>query len=164
MKRFISLCLLLLVTLLPGITKAENSNNSQAIDELTCKIASETSWKLEDIHLLARVIHAEARGENYVGKVAVGAVVINRIKSPDFPNTLEEVVFQKRAFTCVNDGQINYDPDIESYKAAFDAVLGKDPTNGCVFYHNPKIATSRWMHKRISAESATVIGNHVFGK
>jgi N-acetylmuramoyl-L-alanine amidase len=114
--------------------------------------------------LLARVVHGEARGESYTGKVAVAAVVINRIKSPQFPNTLTEVVYQPGAFTCITDGQVNLKPNHDSYRAAFDAILGNDPTGGCVFYLNPKTATSRWMHKRISADSATVIGNHVFMK
>lgn len=97
-----------------------------------------------------------------MGKVAVAAVVLNRIKSSQFPNTLKEVVYQPRAFTCVDDGQIQLKPNIESYKAAFDAILGNDPSDGCLFYLNPKTATSRWMNKRISAEAATIIGNHIF--
>jgi len=79
-----------------------------------------------------------------------------------FPNTVEEVVFQPGAFTCVDDGQINLKPDLDAYLAVADAILGNDPTNGCLFYMNPKTATSRWMRKRISAKPATVIGNHVF--
>jgi N-acetylmuramoyl-L-alanine amidase len=112
--------------------------------------------------LLAQVIYGEARGEDYTGQVAVAAVVINRMKSPQFPNTLREVIYQPRAFTCVDDGQINLKPNLKSYQAASDAILGKDPTGGCLFYMNPRTATSRWMHKRISADTATVIGNHVF--
>ncbi|WP_279387719.1 cell wall hydrolase [Xylanivirga thermophila] len=108
-------------------------------------------------------MHGEARGESYKGKVSVGAVMINRIESPLFPNTLTEVVYQKNAFTCVIDGQINLPPDEESYRAAFDAILGNDPTGGCLFYYNPKIATSRWMKER-SAVYAVSIGNHVFSK
>lgn len=94
----------------------------------------------------------------------MAAVILNRIKSSQFPNTLKEVVYQPRAFTCVDDGQIQLKPDMESYKAAFDAILGNDPTGGCLFYLNPRTATSRWMSKRISAEAATVIGNHVFAR
>ncbi|NLY60123.1 MAG: cell wall hydrolase [Clostridiales bacterium] len=88
---------------------------------------------------------------------------MNRINSPLFPDTLEEVVYQPRAFTCVEDGQINLDPDQESYMAALDALRGIDPTNGCLFYYNPKTATSRWMHSRPS-EYRETIGNHVFMK
>lgn len=114
--------------------------------------------------MLARVICGEARGEDYLGKVAVGAVVLNRIKSPDFPNTLQGVVYQPKAFTCVQDGQIQLTPDRTCYRAAYDAILGRDPTDGCLFYLNPQTATSRWMHKRVSADAAKVIGNHVFVK
>ena len=111
--------------------------------------------------MLAKVIYAEARGESYVGKVSVGAVIINRIKSDGFPNTLKEVVYEQNAFTCVQDGQIDLKPDADSYRAAFDAILGNDPTAGCLFYYNPKIATSRWMKKRISIKAIS-IGNHIF--
>lgn len=111
--------------------------------------------------MLARAIHAEARGESYTGKVAVGAVILNRIRSPLFPNTLKEVVYQKNAFTCVQDRQILLTPCLDCYKAAFDAILGKDPTNGCLFYYNPKTATSRWMRERRTIDVVT-IGNHVF--
>ncbi|HHY82834.1 MAG TPA: hypothetical protein GX505_09175 [Clostridiales bacterium] len=114
------------------------------------------------MHLLAHVVYGEARGEDYIGKVAVAAVVLNRVKSPHFPNTIKEVIYQPGAFTCVDDGQINLKPDHEAYLAAADAILGKDPTKGCLFYMNPRTATSRWMRKRISADNATVIGNHVF--
>lgn len=93
----------------------------------------------------------------------MAAVVINRIDSPGFPNTLREVVYQPRAFTCVDDGQIDLVPDLESYRAAFDAILGVDPTSGCVFYYNPQIATSKWMKTRIQV-SAITVGNHIFMK
>lgn len=93
----------------------------------------------------------------------MAAVVINRINSQIFPNTLKEVVYQPRAFTCVDDGQINLTPDLDSYRAAFDAILGNDPTGGCVFYYNPRTATSRWMKTRIQASTVT-LGNHIFMK
>ncbi len=114
--------------------------------------------------MLAAVINGEARGESYEGKVAVAAVVINRMNSPQFPNTLEEVVYQPGAFTCVSDGQIKLEPGPECYYAAYDAILGNDPTSGCLFYLNPKTATSRWMLKRMKTGAVTVIGNHVFTK
>lgn len=113
--------------------------------------------------MLAKVIHGEARGESYWGKIAVGAVVINRLHSPEFPNTLKEVVYQPYAFTCIQDGQIELVPDLDSYRAAFDAILGSDPTSGCLFYCNPKTATSRWMRERKSAPTIS-IGNHIFMK
>lgn len=111
---------------------------------------------------MASAVYGEARGEDHIGKVAVAAVILNRAKSSLFPNTIKEIVYQPGAFTCVDDGQINYKPDLDAYLAVSDAILGTDPTNGCLFYMNPKTATSRWMKKRISAESATVIGNHIF--
>ncbi len=112
--------------------------------------------------MMAQAVHGEARGEDFVGKVAVAAVILNRVISPLFPNTIKEVIYQPRAFTCVDDGQINLKPNLDAYMAVSDAILGKDPTRGCLFYMNPRTATSRWMRERISAETATTIGNHVF--
>lgn len=112
-----------------------------------------------DLNLLARCIHAEARGESYTGKVAVGAVILNRVASKDFPNTVYGVIYQPWAFTCVNDGQINLSPDAESYQAAQDAMNGWDPTYGSLYYYNPKVATSKWIYNR---QTVTVIGDHVF--
>ena len=123
----------------------------------------ELSWNSQDLDLLARVIHGEARGEDYLGKLAVGAVVVNRVKSPLFPNTLKGVIYEGRAFTCVDDGQINLKADDDSYMAAVDALGGTDPTGGCLFYYNPKTATSRWMQRR-HFDSTETIGNHVFLK
>ncbi|HHU77887.1 MAG: cell wall hydrolase [Caldicoprobacterales bacterium] len=111
---------------------------------------------------MAKAVHGEARGEEYIGKVAVAAVILNRVKSPLFPNTIKEVIYQPGAFTCVEDGQINLKPSPDAYRAVSDAILGNDPTNGCLFYMNPVTATSRWMRKRISAENTRTIGNHVF--
>ncbi|HZJ57565.1 MAG TPA: cell wall hydrolase [Clostridia bacterium] len=109
------------------------------------------------------MIHGEARGESYLGKLAVGAVVVNRLKSPLFPDTLAGVIYERRAFTCVDDGQIDLEADEESYRAAMDALNEIDPTNGCLFYYNPRTATSRWMYKRPTDYTET-IGNHVFMK
>lgn len=167
MKKFLAFFLVMFVGFLPLTAFADGSLNyslgeEQSVIKLADEISNATHWKSHDIHLLAKVIHGEARGEDYIGKVAVAAVVLNRIKSPSFPNTLTEVVYQTNAFTCVKDGQIHLTPDIESYQAAFDAILGNDPTEGCLYYMNPTIATSRWMHKRMSSEAIKVIGNHVF--
>ena len=112
-----------------------------------------------DIQLLARLIYAEARGESYTGQVAVGAVVLNRVKSPSFPNTISGVIYQPYAFTCVNDGQINYTPNSTAVKAAKDAMNGWDPSYGCLYYYNPKIATSSWIFTR---PTVITIGRHVF--
>ena len=113
----------------------------------------------EDIYLLAKLIHAEARGEPYIGQVAVGAVVLNRIKSDKFPSTIREVIYQPFVFTAVDDGQINLEPDESAYKAAEDAFSGWDPSYGSLFYYNPVTATSTWIFTR---ETVTEIGKHVF--
>ena len=112
-----------------------------------------------DIYLLAKLIHSEARGEPYIGQVAVGAVVLNRIKSPNFPDTLEAVIYQPFAFTAVDDGQINLEPNESAFKAAEDAFAGWDPSYGSLFYYNPTTATSAWIFTR---ETVTEIGKHIF--
>ncbi|GHU97909.1 spore cortex-lytic enzyme [Clostridia bacterium] len=98
-----------------------------------------------DLNLLAKAIHAEARGEPYTGQVAVGAVILNRVKSSKFPNTISGVIYQPYAFTAVADGQINLTPGDSAKKAAQDALNGWDPTNGCLYYYNPATATSKWI-------------------
>ena len=114
-----------------------------------------------DIYLLARLVHGEARGEPYIGKVAVAAVVLNRVKDPRFPNTIAGVIYQPLAFTAVSDGQINLTPDEESLRAARDAMNGWDPTYGALYYYNPAIATSKWIYSR---PVHLRIGKHVFAK
>lgn len=112
-----------------------------------------------DYNLLARIISAEARGEPYMGQVAVGAVILNRIEHPSFPDTLSGVIYQKNAFTCLYDGQF-YEPVSESaYKAATDALNGLDPSGGAIYYYNPKTATSKWIFSR---PVITTIGDHRF--
>ncbi len=112
-----------------------------------------------DVYLLAKCIHAEARGEPYTGQVAVGAVVLNRVKSSQFPNTISGVIYQPWAFTAVNDGQINLEPNQTAYKAAQDAINGWDPSYGCLFYFNPATATSSWIWSR---KQVVTIGRHIF--
>lgn len=112
-----------------------------------------------DLTLLARVVYGEARGEPYTGQVAVAAVVLNRVKSSSFPNSIAGVVYQAGAFDCVSDGQINLSPNDSAFKAARDAMNGWDPTYGCLFYYNPRTATSRWM---LSRTVKLNIGNHAF--
>ena len=112
-----------------------------------------------DVELLARLISAESRGEPYSGQVAVGAVVLNRVKHPSFPNTLSGVVYQSGAFSCIGDGQF-YEPiDKTAYQAARDALNGVDPSGGALYYYNPRKATSNWIWSR---EVITVIGEHYF--
>lgn len=116
-----------------------------------------------DIQLLARAINGEARGEGYEGQVAVGAVILNRVKHPDFPNTIAGVIYEPGAFTAVSDGQINHPIDETStvYKAAQDAMNGWDPTNGCVYYFNPNTATNKWIWSKTIVKT---IGKHQFCK
>lgn len=115
-----------------------------------------------DINLLAHLIHAEARGEPFEGKVAVGAVVLNRVESSLFPDTVASVIYQPRQFSPVSDGSINLQPDTESIKAAQAAVAGYDPTNGALFFYNPaKVSAGNYIWSR---PIQTVIGNHVFAK
>lgn len=116
-------------------------------------------YSSSDIALLARLIHAEARGESYTGQVAVGAVVLNRVKSSSFPNTISGVIYQPYAFTCVQDGQINLSPNSTSLSAAKDAMNGWDPSYGSLYYYNPAIATSKWIFSR---QTVVTIGKHVF--
>jgi len=113
----------------------------------------------EDVELLSRVIHGEARGEKFEGQVAVGAVVLNRLKDPRFPKTIQAVVYQSGAFTAVEDKQIQLNPNDEAYKAAEAALAGQDPTNGALFYFNPRLATDRWITTRPVIKR---IGNHTF--
>lgn len=112
-----------------------------------------------NIELLARVINGEARGEPYEGQVAVGAVVLNRVDHPSFPNSISGVVYQKGAFTAVDDGQINAQMYASSRRAARDALNGWDPTGGAIYYYNPKTATNKWIRTR---EIVCTIGRHVF--
>lgn len=113
----------------------------------------------EDFELLTRVIYGEARGEDFEGQVAVGAVVLNRLKDPRFPKTMRDIIYQAGAFTAVKDKQIHLDPDDEAYKAAEAALSGLDPTNGAIYYYNPRIATDRWIKSRPVIKR---IGNHTF--
>ena len=122
-------------------------------------INSSSSNSSSDYELLARIISAEARGEPYMGQVAVGAVVLNRIEHPSFPDTMSGVIYQKGAFTCLNDGQF-YEPISQSaYNAATDAINGLDPSGGAIYYYNPKKATSKWIFSR---PVITTIGDHRF--
>ena len=123
--------------------------------------SSSGSYSNTDVTLLARLIYGEARGESYTGQVAVGAVVMNRVKSSSFPNTISGVIYQPYAFTAVADGQINLAPDATAIKAAKQAMNGYDPTYGALYYYNPSIATSTWIFSR---KTTITIGNHVFAK
>jgi N-acetylmuramoyl-L-alanine amidase len=115
----------------------------------------------DNAYLMAQAIHGEARGEPYVGQVAVGAVIMNRVNHPSFPNSIAGVVFQPGAFTAVADGQMFMPPDESSMKAARDALNGWDPTGGAIYYYNPAKTTNRWIYSRPVVK---VIGKHYFAK
>lgn len=148
LKFFIMLFLIIILYLsidLKIVTKATSQSNTS------------------DLQLLARAINGEARGESYEGQVAVGAVILNRVKHADFPNTIAGVIYEPGAFTAVSDGQINHPIDENStvYKAAQDALNGWDPTNGCVYYFNPNTATNKWIWSKTIVKT---IGKHNFCK
>jgi spore germination cell wall hydrolase CwlJ-like protein len=115
----------------------------------------------ENLALLARVIFAEARGESIEGQVAVGAVLLNRVKSPNFPNNLWSNIFRSGEFCTVRDGQIWLEPDAKAYRAAQLALDGWDPTYGALFFYNPARTTSRWIWSR---PVTTRIGRHIFAR
>ena len=121
--------------------------------------SNNTSFSNADLQLLARLIYGEARGESYTGQIAVGAVVMNRLRSSSFPNTISGVIYQPYAFTAVDDGQINLTPNDQCYRAAKEAMNGYDPTYGALYYYNPATATSSWIFSR---KTTVVIGRHVF--
>ena len=133
-----------------GITSSSNNTSS-----------SSTGSNSSDINLLSHIIYAEARGEPYSGQVAVGAVVMNRVKSSSFPNSIAGVIYQRGAFDAVSDGQINMAPDATAKKAAQDAYNGWDPSYGAIYYFNPNTATSKWIWSR---PLTVVIGKHRFCK
>lgn len=115
----------------------------------------------EDLYLLASAIHGEARGEPYEGQVAVGAVILNRVSSEDFPNSIAEVVYQRGAFDAVRDGQITLTPNDTAFRAAQDALNGWDPSYGAIYYFNPATATNKWIWSR---PMTITIGKHRFCK
>lgn len=122
-------------------------------------ISSGSVYNSADYELLARIISAEARGESYLGQVAVGAVVLNRIEHPSFPDTVSGVVYQNGAFSCLYDGQFYESIADSAYSAARDALNGLDPSGGAIYYYNPKTATNKWIRSR---PVITTIGRHVF--
>ncbi len=123
--------------------------------------SSSSSSNSNDVNLIARAIYGEARGEPYTGQVAVGAVILNRVKSSSFPNTIAGVIYQSGAFDAVSDGQINMTPDSTAKKAAQDAINGWDPSYGAIYYFNPSTATNKWIWSR---PLTVTIGKHRFCK
>lgn len=112
-----------------------------------------------NVNLLARIISAEARGESYTGQVAVGAVILNRIEHPSFPDTLAGVIYQDGAFTAIVDGQFHQTVTDSAYRAARDALSGWDPSGGAIYYYNPAKTSNAWIRSR---PIITRIGSHVF--
>ena len=147
-----------------AVIKFQQKNNLVADGIVGSKTAaalgmSLTSQTSSDLYLLAKCIYAEARGEPYAGQVAVGAVILNRVKSSSFPNTISGVIYQPYAFTAVADGQINLEPNDTAYNAARDALNGWDPSYGALYYYNPSTATSSWIWSRTVL---VTIGKHKF--
>lgn len=131
-----------------GIFNSSNSGSSSGNNQ------SQSNY-----NLLARLISAEARGEPYSGQVAVGAVVLNRVEHPSFPDTISGVIYQNGAFSCLTDGQFNQPVAESAYRAAQDALNGMDPSGGAIYYYNPRTATNKWITSR---PVITTIGRHVF--
>lgn len=127
------------------------------------EVQAASSGRSSDVQLIARAINGEARGEPYEGQVAIGAVILNRVKDSRFPNTIAGVIYQSGAFTAVADGQINQTMEDEAtvMKAARDAMNGWDPTGGAVYYFNPATATNKWIWSRPLIKT---IGKHRFCK
>ncbi|XCH78696.1 MAG: cell wall hydrolase [Candidatus Dehalobacter alkaniphilus] len=121
--------------------------------------SSQIVYDQEDVILLAKIIYAEARGESFEGQVAVGAVVLNRVESPKFPDTIREVIYQPGQFSAVLDRQIELTPGDEAYQAALEALEGQDPSEGALFYYNPQTATDNWIK---TLDVVKNIGNHNF--
>lgn len=156
MKRFIKYLIIFIVILTVAFALLFRIKNQKVIYAATNNSTS-------DLQLIARAINGEARGESYEGQVAVGAVILNRVKSSKFPNTIAGVIYQSGAFTAVADGQINVpiDPNSTVVKAAQDALNGWDPTGGAIYYFNPNTATSAWIWSRPQIKT---IGSHIFCK
>lgn len=143
-----------------GLT-ADGIAGSTTLAAMGISSSSSSSASNNDVYLLARAINGEARGEPYSGQVAVGAVILNRVKHPSFPNTVAGVVYQPGAFTAVSDGQIDAAMTSSCERAARDALNGWDPTGGAIYYYNPITATNQWIRSR---PIILTIGKHVFCK
>ena len=137
------------------------TNTLRAMGIYTSSNSSSSSSNTSNVNLLARLVYGEARGEPYTGQVAVAAVVLNRVKSSSFPNTIAGVIYQNGAFDVVKDGQINMSPNSTAIKAAQDALNGWDPSYGAIYYFNPNTATNKWIWSR---PMTVTIGNHRFCK
>lgn len=141
-----------------GLT-ADGIAGKNTLEALGVTSSGGGSWSDSEINLLAQLISAEARGEPYAGQVAVGAVVLNRVEHPSFPDSLSGVIYERGAFSCLDDGQF-YEPIASSaYSAARDAINGMDPSGGAIYYYNPVTATNKWIRSR---PVIATIGKHIF--
>lgn len=138
-----------------------NENTSNQANQATPAVNVPNGYSQNDITLLSNAVHGEARGEPYEGQVAVAAVILNRVQSPTFPNTISGVIFEPRAFTAVADGQIWLTPNDTSRRAVLDAINGWDPSGNALYYFNPDTATSEWIWTRPQIKK---IGKHIFCK
>lgn len=152
---------------LPADGKAgQQTLNAMGLGHLIQKAPTQTNYQpsratstRDETYLLAQAIHGEARGEPYIGQVAIAAVILNRVEHPSFPNTISGVIYQPGAFTAVSDGQIYLTPDDSAFKAANDALAGWDPSGRAIYYYNPVTSTNRWIFSRPTIKQ---IGKHVF--
>ena len=154
MNKKYAVCLFFILFITFGIVYAQTQKAQSSIS--TTKASGDNM-----VELLARLINGEARGEPYIGQVAVGAVIMNRVNDPSFPNTIAGVIYQTGQFSCVTDGQFDVPiaEDSTVYKAAQDAMNGVDPTNGALYFYNPSKTKSKWL---FSLKTLTTIGKHVF--
>jgi N-acetylmuramoyl-L-alanine amidase len=170
-KFFLAICILLILTLNGNSVFAENDvQNSYKIEnnkfvsnnkENKSELKEVISINNDELYLLSKLVSSEARGESYEGQVAVAAVVINRVLDPRFPDDIKGVIYQRNAFSVVNNGEIYKNPTDSSYKAAREALYGGDPTSGAIYFWNPEISTCNWIRK---LDPYKRIGNHVFAK
>lgn len=166
--QFITIFIFLVVT-----TVSSNVKAHMAIKDMDADLYKEQVAAVEvfngtgvyvsqsDLDLMAKVVYAESCAEPYNGKIAVASVILNRLKEPGFPKTIENVIKQKDAFSCVKDGKIDVTADTACYNAVIEALNGNDPTDKALFFYNPKTATSSWM-KNVPKYNVSEIGNHVF--
>lgn len=136
-------------------------DTNEVVQVFNSKYNTQISLTKEDVDLMAKVVFAESKGEPFSGKVAVASVILNRVISSNFPNSIEGVIKQRNAFSCVKNGVIDVVPNSDSYKAVIDALKGNDPTSEALYFYNPKIATCSWM-KDIKKSDTQSIGQHIF--
>ena len=136
-------------------------NGNQSSSGSTTGTTNQKVFTQADVDLMAKAVYAESRGEPYTGQVAVAAVILNRVKSSSFPNSVYGVIYQPWAFSSTLDGQINLTPNATSYEAVYDAINGYDPSYGALFFYNPATSSSAWIFSRTTTVK---IGNHIFAK